>query len=133
MYMGRRRFRTKLLIPSGTWPESKSEGITAWARSMAEAKATTEMTKSQMKMRINDVSLQLTNPDRPDRYLAYYGRYDVNVHQGLVRHYVEQGSRPGLRDRTLALEYELPDDDTLILLLRGDDDVAGRATWQRHR
>ena len=79
------------------------------------------------------VLLQLTNPDRPDRYLAYYGRYDVNVHQGVVRHYVEQGSRPGLRDRTLALEYELPDDDTLILLLRGDDDVGGRATWQRHR
>ena len=69
-----------------------------------------------------------------DSYLAYYGRYDVNVSQGVVHHSVDGGSRPDLRDTTLSHRYELADDgDTLILSLTGDDGVASRATWRRDR
>ena len=77
------------------------------------------------------VSVHLTNGEQ---YLAYYGRYDVNVSRGVVQHVVDRGSRPDVRDRTLSHSYELADDgDTLVLSLTGDDGVESRATWQRHR
>jgi hypothetical protein len=77
------------------------------------------------------VSVHLTNGEH---YLAYYGRYDVNVSRGVVQHAVDGGSRPDVRDRTLSHSYELTDDgDTLVLSLTGDDGVESRATWQRHR
>ena len=77
------------------------------------------------------VSVHLTNGEH---YLAYYGRYDVNVSRRVVEHAVDGGSRPDVRDRTLSHSYELIDDgDTLVLSLTGDDGVESRATWQRHR
>ena len=77
------------------------------------------------------VSVHLTNGEH---YLAYYGRYDVNVSRGVVQHAVDGGSRPDVRDRTLSHSYELTDDgDTLVLSQTGDDGVERRATWQRHR
>ena len=45
------------------------------------------------------VSVHLTNGDQ---YLAYYGRYDVNVSRGVVEHAVDGGSQPDVRDRTLS-------------------------------
>ena len=93
------------------------------------------------------MSAHLVNPDRPtpegtpseaDRaklyqsYFAYFGRYDVNVYQGVVRHYVEGGLRPGLDDRTLVRAYEFDDDDTRLVLTEKDGDrVVGRVTWER--
>ncbi len=77
------------------------------------------------------VSVQLSGRES---YLAYYGRYDVNVTRKVVEHAVEGGSRPDVRDATLSHSYELLDDgDTLVLSLMGDDGVESRATWQRHR
>lgn len=77
------------------------------------------------------VSVQLTNGEQ---YVAYYGRYDVNVTRGVVQHAVDEGSQSDLRDRTLRYAYELTDDgDTLVLSLMGDDGVESRATWRRHR
>ena len=77
------------------------------------------------------VSVHLTNHES---YLAYYGRYDVNVRRGVVQHAVDGGSRPDVRDRTLSHWYELSDDgDTLVLSLMGDDGVESRAIWRRHR
>jgi hypothetical protein len=77
------------------------------------------------------VSVQLTNGEH---YLAYYGRYDVNVSRGVVQHAVHGASRSDVRDRTLSHAYELTDDgDTLVLSLTGDDGVESRATWKRHR
>ena len=77
------------------------------------------------------VSVHLTNGEH---YLAYYGRYDVNVSRGVVQHAVDRGSRPDVRDRTLSHSYELADEgDTLVLSLTDDDGVESRATWQRHR
>ena len=80
------------------------------------------------------MSAQLMTAGSDDRYLAYYGNYDVNVYQGIVRHYVERGSRPDLTDRTFTLQYELDNEnDTLILSEVGGGQVTSRATWQRHR
>lgn len=77
------------------------------------------------------VSLHLKNREN---YLAYYGRYDVNVSRGVVDHTVQGGSLSDVRDRTLSHLYELTDDgDTLVLSLLLDDVVQSRATWQRHR
>ncbi|MYD85249.1 MAG: lipocalin-like domain-containing protein, partial [Acidobacteria bacterium] len=77
------------------------------------------------------VSVQLSSRES---YLAYYGRYDVNVFRSVVEHEVEGGSRPDVRGRTLSYSYDLADDgDTLVLSLMGDDGVESRATWQRHR
>ena len=77
------------------------------------------------------VSVQLSSRES---YLAYYGRYDVNVFRRVVEHEVEGGSRPDVRGRTLSYSYDLADDgDTLVLSLMGDDGVESRATWQRHR
>jgi hypothetical protein len=77
------------------------------------------------------VSVQLTNGEH---YLAYYGRYYVNVSRGVVQHAVDRGSQPNVRDRTLSHSYELADEgDTLVLSLTDDDGVESRATWQRHR
>ena len=77
------------------------------------------------------VSVQLSGRQS---YLAYYGRYDVNVTRRVVEHEVEGGSRPDVRGRTLSYSYDLADDgDTLVLSLMGDDGVESRATWQRHR
>jgi len=76
------------------------------------------------------VSVQLSGRES---YLAYYGRYDVNVTRRVVEHEVEGGSRPDVRGRTLSYSYDLADGDTLVLSLMGDDGVESRATWQRHR
>lgn len=77
------------------------------------------------------VSVHLTNRES---YLAYYGRYDVNVSRGVVYHAVDGGSQPDVRDRTLSHRYELSDDgETLALSLIGDDGVESRAIWRRHR
>ena len=77
------------------------------------------------------VSVHLMNGDR---YLAYYGRYDVNVSRGVVQHDVDGGSRLEMRDSTLRHVYELSDDgDTLVLSLLSDEGIESRATWQRHR
>jgi hypothetical protein len=93
------------------------------------------------------MSVHLMDPDRPvpsgsptdaDRsalyqgYIAYFGRYDVNVHQKVVRHQVEGGLSPGLIDQTVAFGYELADDDkTLILTMKERDRIVGRVTWER--
>jgi hypothetical protein len=77
------------------------------------------------------VSVHLTNSEH---YLAYYGRYKVNVTRGVVQHAVDRGSRPDVRNRTLSHSYELTDDgDTLVLSLTGDDGVESRTSWQRRR
>ena len=77
------------------------------------------------------VSVQLSGRES---YLAYYGRYDVNVTRKVVEHEVEDGSRPDVRGTTLSYSYDLADDgDTLVLSLTGDDGVESRTTWQRHR
>ena len=66
-------------------------------------------------------------------HVAYYGDYDVNVFQGVVRHNIEHASGPGLRGTTLTHQFEFAADDTLMLSEVGDDGVLTRATWQRHR
>ena len=77
------------------------------------------------------VSVHLTSPER---YVAYYGRYDVNVGRGVVHHVVDESSSPDIRDSTLSHRYELAEDGgTLVLSLTSDDGVESRSTWQRHR
>ena len=77
------------------------------------------------------VSVHLTDGDT---YFAYYGNYNINVTQGVVRHDVEDDSRRVLHGTALRYLYELSADrDTLVLSWMDGSRIASRASWRRHR
>jgi hypothetical protein len=64
---------------------------------------------------------------RPD-YLAYFGRYEVDTENRLVRHHLEGQLRPGDHPDHLERSYEFYDDK---LSLRPRDGTDREILWQR--
>lgn len=64
-------------------------------------------------------------------YHAYFGRYEVNEAQRMVRHYVVGSAYPGYRGTTQIRYYDL-DGDTLTLHGEADPDRPARTmVWRR--
>jgi catechol 1,2-dioxygenase len=61
-------------------------------------------------------------------YLAYFGRYEVDTENRLVRHHLEGQLRPGDHPDLLERSYELYDDKLSIRPLDGTD---REILWQR--
>ena len=72
---------------------------------------------------------------REDRgYIAYFGAYEVDEEQGVVRHLIEGSLGGGAGRRTAIRHYRFEDDgNTLILEVRNAGRVAGTVRWERYR
>ena len=63
-----------------------------------------------------------------DYQLAYFGRYEVDTENELVRHFLEGQVHPGYHPDTLERKYRFYDDK---LSLRPNDDTDREILWQR--
>lgn len=96
------------------------------------------------------MAAQLTRPGRPvitrestdrDRlaaaagYVAYYGKYDIDVAKGTVSHHVEGSTNTSWVGTTLVRSYEFsPDANRLMLSLKNAEGrVTATLTWERLR
>jgi hypothetical protein len=67
-------------------------------------------------------------------YIAYFGRYEVDVDKGVVMHHVEGGLRPSMVGTAMPRYFEFsPDGNTLFLATKSGDRMTGRLRWERHR
>jgi Lipocalin-like domain len=67
-------------------------------------------------------------PVGPSDYLAYFGRYEVDTENQLVRHFLEGQLHPGRHPDTLERKYRFYDDK---LSLRPWDGTDREILWQR--
>ncbi len=84
------------------------------------------------------VAVQITRRERvgdaqrpaggPSDYLAYFGRYEVDTKNQLVRHFLEGQVHPGNHPATLERKYRFYDDK---LSLRPWDGTDREILWQR--
>jgi Lipocalin-like domain len=65
---------------------------------------------------------------RPSDYLAYFGRYEVDTANQLVRHLLEGQIQPGRHPDTLERTYRFYDDKLSLKPLEGTD---REILWQR--
>jgi hypothetical protein len=67
-------------------------------------------------------------------YIAYFGRYEVDVDKGIVMHIVEGSINPGMVGSPMPRYFEWsPDGNTLYLQTKTGDRVTGRLRWDRHK
>jgi catechol 1,2-dioxygenase len=64
----------------------------------------------------------------PSDYLAYFGRYEVDTENQLVRHLLEGQIQPGRHPDTLERTYRFYDDKLSLKPLEGTD---REILWQR--
>ena len=84
------------------------------------------------------MAVQITRRDRaewprggavgPDDYLAYFGRYELDIDQKLVRHLLEGQLHPARHPEILERKYRFYDDK---LSLRPWDGTIREILWQR--
>jgi len=84
------------------------------------------------------MGVHLMDPGHASRedggYIAYFGGYEVDVDEGVVRHLIEGSLGGGAGQRTAVRHYRFEDGgDTLILEVQRDDRVVGAVRWERHR
>jgi hypothetical protein len=67
-------------------------------------------------------------PCGPSDYLAYFGRYEVDTENQLVRHFLEAQIHPGRHPDTLERKYRFYDDKLSLRPIEGTD---REILWQR--
>ena len=90
-------------------------------------------------MRVDERATEFTNmaelPTAMQGFLAYYGRYEVDVpqdeHTGVVRHYVTGSSYFGFRNTLQVREYEFAGDTLTLKAKSSFDDSLRLLVWQR--
>jgi hypothetical protein len=67
-------------------------------------------------------------------YVAYFGRYEVDVDKGVVMHIVEGSLTPSMVGSPMPRYFEFsPDGQTLYLQTKAGDRVTGRLRWDRFK
>ncbi len=65
----------------------------------------------------------------PSDYLAYFGRYEADTENQLVRHFLEAQIHPGRHPNTLERKYRFYDDKLLLRPVEGmDREILSRGT-----
>ena len=84
------------------------------------------------------MGVHLVDPTRNGRadggYTAYFGGYEVDPAEGVVRHLIEGSTGIGAGNRTAVRHFRFEDDgNTLVLEVRNDGRVGARLHWERYR
>ena len=84
------------------------------------------------------MGVHLLDPRRTGRedggYIAYFGGYEVDPAEGVVRHLIEGSTGIGAGNRTAVRHFRFEDaGNTLVLEVRNDGRVGARLHWERYR
>lgn len=70
----------------------------------------------------------------PGGYVAYFGRYEIDVEKRTVTHHVEGSIGAGMLGAAMVRHFEFsPDGESLVLSVKNGERVTGRLRWDRHR